>query len=607
MYHYRQEGKGMVAFYHPIPITGWSVATILPEVELYAPVIKMAKTLAVITLLVVLAIATAIILVTKRLTQPLKVLTQRSWENACGNFAEGDLEVNSNDEIGQLSLSFNQMANNLKKTLAGLEKSEENYRGIFEHSVSGIVLSTLDGTVLKANPALAKMLNIEPEELNRNPSAFSSKSYYVDPEARNIIRTQLLEVGSIQHFETQFFRSDKEKIWVSISSFLVRDESGNPLHIESIISDISDLKRSEIEKNKIYQQLVHTQKMEAIGNLAGGIAHDFNNILGVIFGYTELAKLNLATETTQYQQLDQVLIAANRAKNLVKQILAFSRQSQVERIPLKLQPLVREGMEMLRSSIPTTIGIKQDIDPHSGTVLADPTQVHQILMNLCTNAYHAMANKGGILSVTLKTIHITSKTKGLPVNLPPGEYSDLSVSDTGCGIDPDVIEKIFDPYFTTKQAGKGTGLGLAIAHGIISEYGGTISVESEPGKGTTFHVYFPVIQEEAFGEEMDISEIPKGKERILLVDDEEILANLQKWAEERDIVLSYIQPGNPQQNAYIERYNRTVRYDWLSQYLFDSIADVQDYATRWLWTYNNERPNMANGGMTPKQKLAMAA
>ena len=266
--------------------------------------------------------------------------------------------------------------------------------------------------------------------------------------------------------------------------------------------------------------------MEAIGNLAGGIAHDFNNILGVILGYTEMAKNNLPTGTRQRQQLDQVLIAANRAKNLVKQILTFSRQAQVDRTPLKLQPLLKEGAVMLRSSLPSTISIMTDIDPNSGAVLADPTQVHQILINLCTNAYHAMENTGGTLSVSLKTIHIGSEGEGLHMHIRPGEYNELVVSDTGRGIAPNVIGKIFDPYFTTKGAGKGTGMGLAIAHGIISEYGGTITVESKIGKGSTFHVYFPVVHEDALQEDVELENIPKGTERILFIDDEQILAQM---------------------------------------------------------------------------------
>lgn len=320
--------------------------------------------------------------------------------------------------------------------------------------------------------------------------------------------------------------------WIRDVVSVVSDSEG-PQKLVGFMQDITRQRNIELEKQVIEARLQQAQKMEAIGNLAGGIAHDFNNILGVIFGYTELAQNNFPVGTRHHDQLDQVLIAANRAKKLVKQILTFSRQAQADRTPLKLQPLIKEGLKMLRSSIPSTISMITDIDPNSDTVLADPTQVQQILMNLCTNAYHAMENTGGTLSVTLKTIHIGSESEGLHIHVRPGEYNELTVSDTGCGIAPNVIGKIFDPYFTTKETGKGTGMGLAIAHGIVSEYGGTITVESEIGKGSTFHIYFPVIHDEALQEKRDAEDIPKGNERILLIDDEEILVQMGKDLLER--------------------------------------------------------------------------
>ncbi len=237
------------------------------------------------------------------------------------------------------------------------------------------------------------------------------------------------------------------------------------------------LAKEVAEREGIESKLQQAQKMEAIGTLAGGIAHDFNNILAAIFGYAEMA-IEGAFPGTQFEKdLKQILISANRAKDLVQQILAFSRQAQIEYIPIKIQPLINDGLKMLRSSIPATVSITEDIDPKSGTILADPTQINQILMNLCANAYHSMEEFGGELSVTLKTTFVGSNNQELLLHLNPGEYIELTVSDTGSGIGPDVIGKIFDPYFTTKETGKGTGMGLAIIHGIMSECGGTITVE----------------------------------------------------------------------------------------------------------------------------------
>ncbi len=290
--------------------------------------------------------------------------------------------------------------------------------------------------------------------------------------------------------------------------------------------------QEERNKNKLERRLKQAQKMEAIGTLAGGIAHDFNNILGAILGYADMAKEDAPPGTQFEKDLDKVLIAANRAKDLVKQILAFSRQAQIERLPIKIQPLIKEGLRMLRSSIPTTISIRQDIDPKSGVILADPTQIHQILMNLCTNAYQAMDETGGGLSVSLKTTLVGTDQQNTLV-IPPGEYIELTVSDTGAGIRPDVIDKIFDPYFTTKELGKGTGMGLAIIHGIIIDYGGTITVESKLGEGTAFHVYLPVIEKDTLPDITESEDIQRGKERVLFIDDEKLLAEMGKDMLER--------------------------------------------------------------------------
>jgi CheY-like chemotaxis protein len=220
--------------------------------------------------------------------------------------------------------------------------------------------------------------------------------------------------------------------------------------------------------------------------------------------------------------LAQVLKAANRAKGLVNQILTFSRQSEQERKPLKIQPIIKEALKLLRASLPSTIEITQNIDKESGAILADPTQIHQVIINLCTNAYHAMREKGGVLEVILTEVDADSTDLTFNPDLSPGPYLRLTISDTGHGMDRIVMERIFDPYFTTKDLGEGTGMGLAVVHGIVRSHSGDITVYSEPGKGTTFHVYLPRIDTGAIAPETVSTEpAPKGKERILLVDDEE--------------------------------------------------------------------------------------
>ncbi|MCW5202396.1 response regulator [Desulfobulbus sp. US4] len=318
--------------------------------------------------------------------------------------------------------------------------------------------------------------------------------------------------------------------WLECKINIIRNDKGDVTHFEGIVQDISFRVEAQEKAAAMEMRLRQAQKMEAIGTLAGGIAHDFNNILAAIIGYADLAKLNVTPGTALERDLDQVLIAGDRAKNLIKQILAFSRQAEVERIFIKIQPLLKEGLKLIRSSIPSTISIITDIDPHIGTVWADPTQIHQILMNLCTNASHAMENTGGRLSVSLQPACIQDDDQKPHLDLAPGEYAELTVTDTGIGMHPDIVDKIFDPYFTTKNKGKGTGLGLAIIHGVISDYGGAITVESRLGRGSTFRVFLPVTEnkEDALPEIKKQEDIPRGTERILFVDDEELLIDMGK-------------------------------------------------------------------------------
>jgi len=312
--------------------------------------------------------------------------------------------------------------------------------------------------------------------------------------------------------------------------------SKNPIDLPDHAREVLDMiaskataaieqERAEKAEKQLQARLAQAQKMEAIGVLAGGIAHDFNNVLAAIMGYTELAVEDAPPDSRAVNDLEKVLTAAHRAKDLVKQILAFSRQSSLDRTPVKIQPLVKESLKMLRASIPSTISITQDIDPLDGTVMADPTQIHQVIMNLCTNAYHAMENTGGELSVKVKTTPIDSLAPSDERQIPPGKYVELTVTDTGTGIGADIIDKIFEPYFTTKGTGKGSGMGLAIIHGIITSYGGAITVKSTIGQGTTFTVYLPVV-EEVIRESGELKEIPGGKGRILFVDDEELLMKM---------------------------------------------------------------------------------
>jgi PAS domain S-box-containing protein len=315
-----------------------------------------------------------------------------------------------------------------------------------------------------------------------------------------------------------------------------KKKDGTVYYVEATISAIRDkegtiacyaiLQRDITNEMKLEKQLRQAQKMEAIGTLAGGIAHDFNNILSAIVGYTQLAASVIPQGSPTSQYLKQVLTAANRATDLVKQILTFSRQTELEQKPIRISSILKEALKLLRPSLPSTIEIRQQIHSPIDPILADPSQIHQILMNLCTNAAHAMREKGGVLSVALTMVELDTATASRHEGVKPGPYVRLTVSDTGYGMDAVTMERIFDPFFTTKGLEGGTGMGLSVVHGIVKNHGGMITVFSEPGVGTTFNVFFPRI-ETRIEEEIAVPlPLPTGKERILFVDDEEMLVTV---------------------------------------------------------------------------------
>ncbi|MDM8535526.1 response regulator [Desulfobacterales bacterium HSG17] len=416
----------------------------------------------------------------------------------------------------------------LRQAHEKLKESESRYRSIFENAVEGIYQVTPQGCFFSASPSMAKMLGYDsPEELVSSVTDIGTQCYVSTNDRGKLFRI-LAQDGVVQGFETRMKKKDDSVIWVTLSARLVCDDQGQSLYTEGFCADITRQKEAEQALQESEHRLRQAQKMEAIGTLAGGIAHDFNNILHPILGYSEMLLDDIPEHSPFRNSLNKIYGGTLRAGELVKQILTFARQGTDEFKLMKMQPVIKEALKLIRSAIPTTIDIKQDIRADCGIIKADPTQIHQIVMNLTTNAYHAMGDSGGKLKVSLKEIE-SSEYNIITPDTPHGVYACLTVSDTGKGMHKDVIQKIFDPFFTTKEKGKGTGMGLSLVYGIIKNMNGAIQVNSKLGKGTEFKIYIPLIKESS--EEQDTKtniSIQGGPEHILLVDDEEPIVAMTK-------------------------------------------------------------------------------
>ncbi len=333
---------------------------------------------------------------------------------------------------------------------------------------------------------------------------------------------------AIEHPDTPRVTKDGRNISISVTISPVRDEAGRVVGGSAIGRDITAMKRQQEEKEGLLTQLRQSQKMEALGALAGGIAHDFNNILSVIMGNAEMALMRQRNNVPIAHEVERVIEASRRARDLVRQILAFSRRGEKERRPVALKPLIAETLKMLRSALPATLDIRSEITARSDLVMADPTQLHQVLLNLCTNAAQAMEPNCGVLAVSLREVEAGEMAGRMPAGLEPGPHLLLAVSDTGPGMTPEVQERALEPFFTTKMPGQGTGLGLSVVHGIVQSHGGVLRILSQPGAGSTFEVFLPRLTQEPLTSESSQPEIPRGSGHLLLVDDEEGLCEVER-------------------------------------------------------------------------------
>jgi len=410
--------------------------------------------------------------------------------------------------------------------ITGLRRAEREYANLFHSMQEAFALHEIvldpsgrpvDYRFLAVNPAFERLTGLNAADLigRRLLEVLpNTEAFWIETYGRVALTGEPVNFSNYNreldgHFEVTAYRPVKHQF-------------------ACVFRDISARIRAEKEREALEGQLQQAQKMEAVGTLAGGIAHDFNNILASILGYTELSREAAAAGSGLQENLDEVLVAGNRARHLVDQILAISRKEKQEKVPLDIVPLVREALKMLRAAIPSSIEMRENICREALVVAADPTQIHQVVVNLATNAKQAMPGQKGVLAVAVAAEYLDAGANERFPDLAPGPYARISVSDNGPGIAPAHLEKIFEPYFTTKKKGEGTGLGLSVVHGIIRGHKGDIRVSSRLGEGTTFQVYLPVSGREQAREpaEPEPQELPGGTEAILVVDDEAPVARM---------------------------------------------------------------------------------
>ncbi len=426
---------------------------------------------------------------------------------------------------------FPQLKEQIVKLRVAKEKAEENEKKfslIFNSTSDAIILVNLDnGGFYLFNETACRMFHYNHDEM------VNLKIWELFAQTNRSLILNNLVSNSVSYRATlrnvQMRTSDNSFIYCDITTSFVEIERKS--YLLTVFRDITELAKSAKENEEVKARLAQAQKMEAIGTLAGGIAHDFNNILSGIFGYSKLAVTCIKDKKNEkaISYIDNILQSGQKAAELINQILTFSRSASPKKHPMTLSIDVKETLKLLRSIIPTTIDIKVAVKSNA-KIMGNPTKIHQLLMNLCTNAYHAMRENGGVLSVTLQEIDCTQNDCIPALNIKSGKYLELEVRDTGKGIEKEIMGRIFDPYFTTKMEGEGTGLGLAIAHVVVQEHDGYIKVESEPGKGSVFSVYFPVVDKEKDVRNSASSQCTTkcGTETIILVDDEQMILDVTK-------------------------------------------------------------------------------
>ena len=487
-------------------------------------------------LLVVLSVV-LVMMFHRLLTRPLAQL--------CGELAVIDIERparaplttprgHGGDELGLVVATINRLLEKIERSLEErrqvekeLQAAEQKYRSIFDNAIEGIYQISFSGRFLSVNPALAGAIGYDSPQQLMDGVVDIGRQLYAEPAQWYAFLSVLQRDGYVVNIETPFLRRDGSTLWASQSARIVRDgQSGAALFIEGTVADISGSKKAMADLARVEAQLMQAQKMEALGNLAGGIAHDFNNLLQIISGTVQLLLLKKKEGDEDYRQLREVHLAAGRAADLVRRMLTFSRKVEARKVSLDLNEAVDNALHLLQRTVPKMIELRADLAEGLPAIAADPLQIEQVLVNLANNGVQAM-EEGGRLTMVTELLDLSQGLREGEIDLSPGSYVRLRVTDSGHGMDEETRRRIFEPFFTTKPPGKGSGLGLSSVYGIVSAHGGQIACRSQPGRGSVFDVYLPVIAAEGGGraEERRVPEIG-GTETILVVDDESTILDI---------------------------------------------------------------------------------